>query len=290
MQACLQPQLTLIPAWGRIASDYQRINLIASLSMAIITLTTDFGSADGYVGAMKGVILGIAPAVQLVDLSHEIAAQDVRGAEHVLRGAAAFFPAGTVHLAVIDPDVGSRRRPLLITTPRASFVGPDNGLFTFALAEAGAAAFELDRPEFWLPSISRTFHGRDIFAPAAAHVACGVAPHALGSPVSDPVHLPTVAPQRCADGHIVGHAIHVDRFGNLITDIPGGWGEDGLWRLEIAGRQITRFGAIYADAAVGELLILVGSAGTLEIAARDGNAAALLGVGVGEVINLRPAV
>jgi S-adenosylmethionine hydrolase len=258
--------------------------------MTIITLTTDFGSADGYVGVMKGVILGIAPAVQLVDLSHEIAAQDVRGAEYVLGGAAAFFPADTVHLAVVDPGVGSRRRPLLITTPRASYVGPDNGLFTFALAEVGAAAYELDRPEFWLPNISRTFHGRDIFSPVAAHVANGIAPHALGSPISDPVRLPLVAPQRHSDGHVTGHVVRVDRFGNLITDIPGGWVGEGRWCADIASRRISQFGTSYADAVAGELLILVSSAGTLEIAARDGNAAALLGVGVGEAVNLRPVV
>jgi S-adenosylmethionine hydrolase len=256
--------------------------------MSIITLTTDFGSADGYVGAMKGVILGIAPDVRLVDLSHEIAAQNVRGAEYVLGRAAAFFPAGTVHLAVVDPGVGSRRRPLLVTTPQAIYVGPDNGLFTFVLEEAGAAVFELDRPEFWLPNISRTFHGRDIFAPVAAHATRGVAPHALGSPISDPVRLPTIAPQRRADGHAAGHVIHADRFGNLITDIPGGWVGEGRWCVEIAGRRISQFGATYADATAGALLVLVSSAGTLEIAAREGNAAALLGVGVGEAAILEP--
>jgi hypothetical protein len=255
--------------------------------MTIITLTTDFGTADGYVGVMKGVILDIAPAVHLVDLSHEIAAQDVRGAEYVLGRAAAFFPEGTVHLAVVDPGVGSRRRPLLVTTPHASFVGPDNGLFTFALAAVGAAAYELDRPEFWLPNVSHTFHGRDIFAPVAAHVARGIAPHALGSPISDPVRLPLVVSQRHSDGRLVGHVVRVDHFGNLITDIPGGWVGEGRWCAEIAGRRINQSGTTYADTGAGELLILVSSAGTLEIAARDGNAAVLLGVGVGEVVDFR---
>jgi S-adenosyl-L-methionine hydrolase (adenosine-forming) len=258
--------------------------------MTIITLTTDFGSADGYVGAMKGVILGIAPDVRLVDVSHEIAAQDVRGAGYVLGRAAAFFPRGTVHVAVVDPSVGSRRRPLLITTSQAIYIGPDNGLFTFALDEAGAAVFELDRPKFWLPNISRTFHGRDIFAPVAAHVARGVAPHALGSLIGDPVRLPTAAPLRRADGHVAGHVIHVDRFGNLITDIPGGWVGENRWCIEIAGRRISHFGTTYADATAGALLILVSSAGTLEIAARDGNAAAQLGVRVGEAAILGPIV
>jgi hypothetical protein len=256
--------------------------------MTIITLTTDFGTADGYVGAMKGVILGIVPDVRLVDLSHEIGAQDVRGAAYVLSRAAPFFPAGTIHLAVVDPGVGSQRRPLLVTTPRASFVGPDNGLFTFALADADAAVYVLDRPEFWRPDVSYTFHGRDVFAPVAAHLARGTVPRDLGSPVTDPVRLPELAAQRGADGHFIGHIIHVDRFGNLITDIPGGWMRGGRWYAEVAGRRIGHFGSTYADAVAGALLILVSSGGTLEIAARDGNAAAQLNVGVGEVVILRP--
>ena len=254
--------------------------------MTIITLATDFGTADGYVGAMKGVILGIAPAVQLVDLSHEIAGQDVRGASWVLSCAAPFFPCGSVHLAVVDPGVGGRRRPLVIVTEWASYVGPDNGLFTFALEEAGAAVFELDQPEYWLPNVSRTFHGRDVFAPVAAHVAQGVAPHRLGSPIADPVRLSSVAPERHSDGHVTGRVIHVDRFGNLITDIPGGWLDVGCWRVGVAGRQISQVSMTYADAAPGELLALVSSADTLEIAERNGNAAAGLGVGVGAAVTL----
>ncbi len=256
--------------------------------MTIITLTTDFGTADSYVGVMKGVILGIAPDIHLVDLSHEIAAQDVRGAEFILSGAVPFFPDGTVHLAVVDPGVGSRRRPLLITTSRASYVGPDNGLFTFALRDASAEIFELDRPEFWLPNLSSTFHGRDIFAPVAAHVACGVLRYDLGHPINDPVRLPLVMPKRHGDGHVIGHIIHVDRFGNLITDIPGGWLGDRRWRVEIAGQRISQFGTAYVDATSGALLALVSSAGAVEIAVRGGNAAARLGVGVGEVVALWP--
>ena len=256
--------------------------------MTIITLTTDFGTADGYVGVMKGVILSIAPDVRLVDLSHEVAAQDVRGAGFILGRAAPFFPGGTVHLAVVDPGVGSHRRPLLITTPRASYVGPDNGLFTFVTGETSAEFFELDRPEFWLSSVSSTFQGRDIFAPVAAHVARGVPRQNLGRPINDPVRLPLVMPQRHSDGHITGHIIHVDRFGNLITDISGGWLQDRCWRAEIAGRRISQFGATYADATSGVLLVLVNSYGTVEIAVREGNAAARLGVGVGEPVILWP--
>ena len=138
------------------------------LKMAVISLTTDFGLADGFVGIMKGVILCIAPHVCFVDLTHEVAPQDVRQAAYVLARAAPYFPAQTIHLAVVDPGVGSARRPLLVTTERAAYVGPDNGIFTHALAEPGAQAWELDQPRFWLPQVSRTFHGRDIFAPSGS--------------------------------------------------------------------------------------------------------------------------
>jgi S-adenosyl-L-methionine hydrolase (adenosine-forming) len=256
--------------------------------MTIITLTTDFGTADGYVGVMKGVLLGIAPDARLVDLSHEIAAQDVRGAEYVLSRATPFFPDGTVHLAVVDPGVGSHRRPLLIATSRASYVGPDNGLFTFALGEPSAEVFELDRPEFWLASVSSTFHGRDIFAPIAAHVARGVPRHNLGHRIDDPVRLLPITPQRHGDGHITGQVIHIDRFGNLITNISGSWLWDRRWRIEVRGHQIGEFGTTYADAGYGAVLALVSSADTVEIAVRDGNAATRLGVGVGEVVTIWP--
>lgn len=256
--------------------------------MTIITLTTDFGTADSYVGVMKGVILGIAPDVRLVDLSHEISAQDVRGAQFILGQVAPFFPDGTVHLAVVDPGVGSGRRPLLITTSRASYVGPDNGLFTFVMGETSAEIFELDRPEFWLTSVSSTFHGRDIFAPVAAHVARGVPRHDLGHPINDPIRLPLAMLQRHSDGRVTGHIIHVDRFGNLITDIPGEWMTDRRWRAEVAGQRISQFGTTYEDTAPSALLGLVSSTGTVEIAVRDGNAAARLGVGVGAVVTLWP--
>ncbi len=254
--------------------------------MTVITLTTDFGLSDGYVGIMKGVILGIAADVQLVDLSHDIAPQDVRQGSFVLSNAVPYFPAGTVHLAVVDPGVGGDRRPLLVTTPQASFVGPDNGLFTFALAQPEAQAWVLDQPRYWLPAISRTFHGRDIFAPVAAHLARGVPPHELGSPIADAVRLEPLLPQRQGNRHIVGHVIHVDRFGNLITNVPGAWLADGDWACEIAGRRIGHLSDTYAAVHSGALLALIGSSGMLEVAVRNGSAARLLGVGTGQAIHL----
>lgn len=244
--------------------------------MTLITLTTDFGLADGYVGTLKGVILGIAPDARLIDLSHDVLPQNIRQAAHILAGAAPFFPAGAVHLVVVDPGVGSARRPLLVSTPDAYFVGPDNGLFTFALAAPGAQAWVLDRPQFWLPQVSRTFHGRDIFAPIAAHLALGAPPHLLATPIPDPVRLQTTGAERLGNGTIHGHVSHVDRFGNLITDIPAAWVANGRWMCEIAGRQITGISATYAEAAPGALITLISSGGAVEIAVCNGSAAQCL--------------
>lgn len=255
--------------------------------MAIITLTTDFGIADGYVGTMKGVILSIAPDVRLVDLSHDVAPQNVRQAAYVLSRAAPYFPAGTVHLAVVDPGVGSSRRPLAVTTPRAAFVGPDNGLFTFALAEPDAQAWVLHEPAYWLAEPSRTFHGRDIFAPVAAHLVRGVAASAVGRPIADPVTLPLQRPERTGNRLITGHVIHVDRFGNLVSDIPGAWVSEGRWQCVIAGGRSFGVHAAYTDVPTGEPVALVGSSGTVEVAVRDGRASQQLGLGVDDPIRLR---
>jgi hypothetical protein len=254
--------------------------------MAIITLTTDFGLADGYVGIMKAVILGIARDVRLVDLSHDIPPQDVREAIYLLDGAAPYFPAGTIHLAVVDPGVGSERRALVVRTGSACYVGPDNGLFTRPLAELGVQAWELDRPEFWLPQVSRTFHGRDIFAPVAAHLANEVPPAEMGRAIDDPVRLAISGPARDPDGAVRGQVVHVDRFGNLITDVPAAWLTGEGWRCRIAGEVLTGLSGTYAAAVPGALLMLIGSGDTLEIAERDGNAARRLGVKAGEGVLL----
>jgi S-adenosylmethionine hydrolase len=256
--------------------------------MPIITLTSDFGLADGYVGIMKGVILGICPEARLVDLSHDIAPQNVAQAAFVLTHAAPYFPAGTIHLAVVDPGVGSSRRPIVVQTSHALFVGPDNGLFTYALTEEGCQAWELICPAFWLPQVSRTFHGRDIFAPVAAHLARGVPPWQLGRPVADLVRLPLAEPGRCADGRITGQVIYTDRFGNLITNVPAEWVEGRRWRVEIVGQRIDGPRATYAAVERGALLALVSSAGTVEIAVREGNAAKQLGVKEGEAVEVIP--
>jgi S-adenosylmethionine hydrolase len=239
----------------------------------IVTLTTDFGARDAYVAAMKGVILSIADTVRLIDVSHEIAAHDVTEGALALEAAAPFFPAGTIHVAVVDPGVGTARRGLALITARARFVGPDNGLFTPFLDGPDWRAYELTAAEFRLAAVSRTFHGRDVFAPAAAHLALGVAPERLGLRVDDLVRLPwpTV---REARGAVGGTVLHVDRFGNLVTSIRADAFESfGAISVRVAGRRLPFVGT-YGELAAGQAGALIGGSGRLEIAVREGSAAA----------------
>ena len=241
----------------------------------IVTLTTDFGTRDSYVAAMKGVILGIAREARLVDVSHEVAAHDVTEGALALEAAAPFFPAGTVHLAVVDPGVGTERRGLALVTAAARFVGPDNGLFTPFLGGRDWRAFELTAPDYRLRAVSRTFHGRDVFAPAAAHLALGLAPERLGPAVDDPVrlHWSTV---REAHGAVAGTVLHVDRFGNLVTSIRAEAFESfGAISVRIAGRALPFVGT-YGELMPAQAGALVGGSGRLEIAVREGSAAARL--------------
>jgi S-adenosyl-L-methionine hydrolase (adenosine-forming) len=263
-------------------------NLRLAGAMAIITLTSDFGLVDGYVGIMKGVILSIAPESRLIDLSHDLQPQAVRQAAFVLSRAVPFFPVGAVHLAVVDPGVGTSRRPLLVITPNAKFVGPDNGLFTFALDGPDAQAWLLNKPEYWLPQVSRSFHGRDIFAPVAAHLSAGVAPDRLASPLLDPVRLSHLAPVREANGDITGQVVYVDRFGNLLTNIPAGWLGGRRWECEIGGMRIAGPSDSYGAAPEDSLLLLISSSGTVEIAVRNGSAFKRLALGEGAEIHLLP--
>jgi len=259
------------------------------LSMSIITLTTDFGLADSYVGMMKGVILSITPDAKLVDLSHEIAPQNVRQAAYALHAAAPYFPTGTVHLAVVDPGVGSDRRALAVHTLRGCLVGPDNGLFTLFLAdEPGAECRAITNPEFMLPHVSPTFHGRDVFAPVAAHLARGLDIAQLGPRVTDPVMFAIPVPTQQADGSWLGHVLYTDHFGNLITSVT----EDlvqhiGDIEVSIGQRRIAGLCHTYAEAAPGELVALVGSSGHLEISTVNGNAAQSLGLGPDTSVVLR---
>ncbi len=255
----------------------------------IITLTTDFGLADGFVGTMHGVILGICPAARIVDLSHGIPAQGIHEAAFVLAAAVPFFPAGTIHVVVVDPGVGSERRAIAVQTDRALYVAPDNGVLGEALAqEQVLAAVHLNYPTFWLPVVSRTFHGRDIFAPVAAHLACGVPLHELGEPVSDLLRLPVSRPERQADGTLVGHVRYIDHFGNLITDVRD---RDLAPMPQVVvyykEKRIVGLQPSYAAVPRGELVALIGSSRRLEIAVRDGSAARLLGAQVGDPLRVQ---
>jgi len=261
------------------------------MTAPIVTLTTDFGTRDPWVGIMKGVILGIAPTARLVDLSHDVAAQDILEGALCLEAAAPFFPRGTIHLAVVDPGVGSARRAIAVRAGGQYYVGPDNGLLSLAFAQAPTpmAAVELTAAEYRLSPLSRTFHGRDLFAPAAAHLAAGVALERFGRAIADPVRLVLPVSQRAGD-HVRGEVLAVDRFGNLVTSLRG---EDlsGLASsklvVEIGEVRLGAPLSAYADAPPGGLGAIVGSTGRLEIFARDGSAHAMLGRGRGAPVVLR---
>jgi S-adenosylmethionine hydrolase len=258
--------------------------------VAIITLTTDFGLRDPYVGTMKGVILGINPEASLVDLTHEIAPQDILEGALALEAAVPFFPPGTIHLAVVDPGVGSARRALALSARGQLFVGPDNGLFTFLFAEQKWRVVALEAGEYRLPTVSRTFHGRDIFAPAAAHISLGVPLERLGRPVSDPVRLPWPEPRWEGDW-LVGEVLHVDRFGNLVTSLSetdlAQLGPEESWSVEVKGLPVGAPVRSFSEGSAGELAAILGSRGRLEIFVREGSALSLLGAGKGAPVRVK---
>jgi len=250
---------------------------------SIVTLCTDFGTADGYVASMKGVILSIAPEARLVDITHQVPRHSVTQAAFVLGSAFSWFPPGTVHLAVVDPGVGGERRGVAVCFRSHYFVAPDNGLLSRVLAgEDPFDAVVLTQSAYWLPEVSHTFHGRDIFAPVAAHLANGVPLSSLGEPVADLVRLELPVPRRREDGAIVAQVIHVDSFGNLVTNIPAGMlPERGRRRITVGGITVPGLSTTYSSVDAGDALALVGSHENLEIAVREGSAANVLGVGVG---------
>ena len=257
----------------------------AGRASGIVTLLTDFGVEDPYVGIVKGVILAINPAARLVDLTHAIPPQDVRRGALALEAAYRFFPPGTVHLAVVDPGVGGPRRPLAVRADGHVFVGPDNGLLGFCAEQAGARAVALTDPRYYRAGrrgVSRTFHARDIFAPVAGHCSRGVTLDRLGSPVSRVVRLAPARPRR-AGGRVVGEVLLADRFGNLLTNVSAGdlGAAPAACRLSVAGRRIDGLVSRYGDRPVGALGALSDSSGRVEIFVRDGSARARLGVGPG---------
>lgn len=256
-----------------------------------ITLTTDFGLADPYVGIMKGVILSINPAARVIDISHLIKAGSVLQAAGIIRESYTFFPKGTVHVAVVDPGVGTERRLILLETEEYFFVGPDNGIFwPIIVAHPDIKVIHLTETKYFLPDITHTFHGRDIFAPVAAHLSRGVDPQKMGRPMSDPVPLQVPRPQQTGEV-LSGQAIRVDHFGNLITNIL----QKDLERFSGAARPVIKIGDLviegvlktYADASAGEALAMIGSSGLLEIAVNLGRACDRLGLNSEDIIGIR---
>ena len=242
----------------------------------MITLLTDFGTADYFVGAVKGAILSVNPAAVIVDITHEIPPQDIAAGAFTLLAAYKTFPAGTIHMAVIDPGVGSTRRPIIVNANEQSLIGPDNGLFTYIYdRDPSHRTFHITSDRYFRPSPSTTFHGRDIFAPVAAALSTGIAPEEFGPEISDTVRLPSLnTPLRI---------IHIDRFGNCITNIT----RDRLpseTSLIINGRTINEFRQFYGEGDEKSLFAIWGSAGFLEISVNGGDAAKLLAAKRGDEV------
>ncbi|HLO31953.1 MAG TPA: SAM-dependent chlorinase/fluorinase [Anaerolineales bacterium] len=259
--------------------------------MTVITLATDFGLRNGFVGIMKGVIYRIAPQVKIVDISHAIAPQDVHEGAFTLWRAVPFFPSGTVHIYVVDPGVGTKRRPLAARLGDQYFVGPDNGLLTPLIEEAEQNQktiefIHLNNQKYWLPKISRTFHGRDIFAPSGAHLANGVPWSELGMPFHDPVRMQLPRPEKKDNGWIA-HITVIDVFGNLTTDLPVSalQGRTGV-SFRLRGAEVRGIAESYGHKQSGELVAVVDSEDFLEIALVNGSAAEKLDAKVGDVVEV----
>jgi len=259
--------------------------------MPILTLTTDFGTKDGFVGTLKGVIWGICPAAQIADISHEISPQNVLEGAFALWRAYMFFPSGTIHVAVVDPGVGTSRRPIAARLGVYTFVGPDNGLFTPMVEDAEKHGWPVEivhlmNEKYFLPNVSRTFHGRDIFAPVAAHLSNGVPLAILGPALTDPVRLQMPKPKKTADGW-EAHITVIDIFGNCTTDLPA----PALIKVNqvtfrLRGWEVHGLVTSYGHKKPGELVALVDSENYIEIAIVNGSAAKILGAQVGDVVEV----
>lgn len=263
----------------------------------LITLTTDFGLTDGFVGVMKGVILSINPEAQCVDITHDIERQNIQEGAFLLANSVPYFPLPVIHVCVVDPGVGSSRLAIAIEVGETLFVGPDNGVMSLAIDAVVARsqgikprAFQLNNPRYWLPRISTTFHGRDVFSPSAAHLSRGVPLEEIGAPISSWITLAPSKPVRRKDGVLVGHVIYIDHYGNIVSDITEedltGFGTRGVI-VEIAGREIHGLIQAYSDVEPEEFAALIGSPWKLEIAQREENAAESLGTCIGDEVIVR---
>lgn len=254
-----------------------------------ITLTTDFGIKDHYVGVLKAVLLSIAPDVRLVDISHQIPPQDIMAGAWVVRNSAMLFPPKSVHLVVVDPGVGTQRKPIAIKIEDRYFVGPDNGIFSLIADQYEYEGVELTNPEFWRLNPSSTFHGRDIFAPVAAHLANGVAFSKLGKPIEKLQTYRWAVPISDKDG-VQGWIVHIDHFGNLISNIPESMireaGADAKLKIYVGNTIFDTIVNTFGDVPDGEPAAYIGSSGVLEIAINKGDAREMLGVEKGAQISI----
>ncbi|MEW5975347.1 MAG: SAM-dependent chlorinase/fluorinase [Acidobacteriota bacterium] len=261
--------------------------------LPIITLTTDFGLDDVFVGVMKGVILGIAPEASLVDITHAIPSHDILAGSQVLRSSHPFFPTGTIHVVVVDPGVGGSRRPILAVTDKGYFVAPDNGVLSPLFGETPPPeVFHLSNDRYFLKPISTTFHGRDIFAPAAAWLSRGVLPQEFGPQISDPVRLDLPKLNQMGPGEWTGQILSIDKFGNLITNIERGAIQlnemtSEPFVIELRGYRITRLVQSYSGGTKDQPFGIWGSSGYLEIAISESSAAKIMQVAKGEPFILR---
>jgi len=255
-----------------------------------ITLTTDFGLVDHFAGSMKGVILGIAPRVQIVDITHDVQPFEITEGAFVIAQAYRYFPRKTVHVIVVDPGVGSERRPILAEMAGQYFVAPDNGVLSMIFSrEAKKKVRHVTNDKYFLQPVSRTFHGRDVFAPVGAHLASGVPAARFGKTIEDFVKLAIDKPTRMGKRVWTGTILKVDRFGNLITNLHIDEFPDVQTRpfeLNAGLQQISRLAATFSECAPGEFFVVVGSSGYLEVAANQGSAAKMLGVRSGSPVEL----
>ena len=257
--------------------------------MGILSLLTDFGTQDGFIGVMKGVIWGICPDVKISDLSHEVQPQNVAQGAVILSRVAPFFPSGTVHVAVIDPGVGTARRAIAARLGEQLYVAPDNGLLTPLIQDAEEndlpiTFVDLDNPDYWLKSITGTFHGRDLFAPVGAHLAAGVPLEELGTVINNPILFDMPVPEKTDTGY-KAHITLIDHFGNIRTNLRADKVNTNA-TIRIAGEEISGLVKSYGHKAVGTLVSLSDSGGYLEVAVVNGNAAERLGVNIGDVIEI----
>ncbi len=257
----------------------------------IITLSTDFGLADHYAGAMKGAILTLNPSATIVDITHSIGPGDIFGGAFVMAGACGFFPPRSVHVGVVDPGVGGPRRGVVIETERFFFVGPDNGLLSLAAERDGIRRIvEIRNEKFMRPRVSKTFHGRDIFGPVAAHLSLGAGLCEFG-PLTRDLDMIRMPEPEALEGSLLGEVIHIDTYGNIITNIGESLIEENLGSGEvevlIKGREVKGLYRSYASLEPGIPGALLGSSGYMEIALREDGAAGLLGVEMGEKVRVR---